>query len=95
MGDRLCPFSVEEAKSLTVPKLKAELIRLNQPVAGLKRKAHFVDALIVSTAMWIDLNEWKDRNVSHFHHHCPLSFPSSLTILYRNCSAKRYNTCGM
>eukprot|EP00752_Nemacystus_decipiens_P010538 g9384.t1 len=38
-------MSVEEVMSLTVPKLKAELTRLNQPIAGLKRKAQFVEAL--------------------------------------------------
>lgn len=52
MGDKSCPFSVEEARSLTVPKLKAELIRLNQPISGLKRKAHYVEALTVSFTLW-------------------------------------------
>lgn len=46
--DVSCPLSVEDVKSLTVPKLRAELTRLNQPMAGLKRKAQFVDALTVS-----------------------------------------------
>ncbi|CAB1102451.1 unnamed protein product [Ectocarpus sp. CCAP 1310/34] len=37
--------SIDELSSLTVPKLKAELTRLNQPVGGLKRKAQLVEAL--------------------------------------------------
>lgn len=41
-------LSVQDIKSLTVPKLKAELQRLNQPTGGLKRKAQLVDALTVS-----------------------------------------------
>lgn len=41
-------MSIEEVNSLTVPKLKAELTRLNQPLAGLKRKAQLVEALTVS-----------------------------------------------
>lgn len=41
-------MSMEEVKSLTVPKLKAELTRLNQPLGGLKRKAQLVEALTVS-----------------------------------------------
>lgn len=43
-------MSIEELMSLTVPKLKAELTRLNQPLAGLKRKAQLVEALTVSAA---------------------------------------------
>lgn len=41
-------MSIEEVLSLTVPKLKAELTRLNQPLSGLKRKAQLVEALTVS-----------------------------------------------
>lgn len=41
-------ISIDEVASLTVPKLKAELTRLNQPLAGLKRKAQLADALTVS-----------------------------------------------
>lgn len=41
-------MSIEEVNSLTVPKLKAELTRLGQPLAGLKRKTQFVEALTVS-----------------------------------------------
>ncbi|CAN0111047.1 unnamed protein product, partial [Ectocarpus sp. 12 AP-2014] len=37
--------SIDEVSSLTVPKLKAELTRLNQPVGGLKRKAQLAEAL--------------------------------------------------
>lgn len=46
-----CSLSVDDVKSLTIPKLKAELTRLNQPIGGLKLKAQFVDALIVSFAL--------------------------------------------
>lgn len=53
MGDKWCPLSLEEVKSLTVPKLKAELARLDQPTGGLKRKAQYVDALTVS-AFWVE-----------------------------------------
>ncbi|CAM9431774.1 unnamed protein product, partial [Scytosiphon promiscuus] len=38
-------MSIEDVSSLTVPKLKAELTRLNQPLGGLKRKAQLVEAL--------------------------------------------------
>lgn len=41
-------MSLEEVSSLTVPKLKAELTRLGQPLQGLKRKAQLVEALTVS-----------------------------------------------
>lgn len=41
-------MSIDEVSSLTVPRLKAELTRLNQPIGGLKRKAQFVEALTVS-----------------------------------------------
>eukprot|EP00903_Cladosiphon_okamuranus_P020031 g18399.t1 len=40
-----CLMSIEEVNSLTIPKLKAELTKLGQPLAGLKRKADFVEAL--------------------------------------------------
>lgn len=46
-----CHFSVDDVKDLTVPKLKAELARLNQPLTGLKLKAHFADALTVSAPL--------------------------------------------
>lgn len=42
-------YTVEDVRGLTVPKLKAELARLNQPLAGLKLKAQFADALTVSS----------------------------------------------
>lgn len=45
-----CSLSVDDVKSLTIPKLKAELTRLNQPIGGLKLKAQFADALVVSCA---------------------------------------------
>lgn len=43
-------MSIEDVSSLTVPKLKAELTRLNQPLGGLKRKVQLVEALTVSAA---------------------------------------------
>lgn len=41
-------YTVGDVKGLTVPKLKVELTRLKQPLAGLKLKAQFADALTVS-----------------------------------------------
>lgn len=52
-------LSIQDIKSLTVPKLKAELTRLNQPVSGLKRKAQLVDALTVSF-----FREWDKRSLT-------------------------------
>lgn len=76
MGDKSCPFSVEEARSLTVPKLKAELIRLNQPISGLKRKAQYVEALTVSFTSWFTDGdgERSELSVSLFPLDAPLIF---------------------
>lgn len=52
-------LSIGDVKSLTVPKLKAELTRLNQPVSGLKRKAQLVDALTVSY-----FRDWDQRSLT-------------------------------
>lgn len=59
MDNAASTLSIEDIQSLTVPKLKAELTRLNQPVSGLKRKAQLVDALTVSS-----LPEWNNRSLT-------------------------------
>lgn len=51
-----CSYSVEEIKSLTIPKLKAELTRLNHPIGSIKRKPQLVAALTVNDCLNLSKN---------------------------------------